>query len=401
MNGLKKGYCRIFQTVFRMTLPFLPYREPEILGGIKEIPKAVQKEGCRHVLVVTGPTMPKRAYFSPLIDALEQSGIQYTVYSKTTANPTVSHVQEGKAIYQREGCDSLIAFGGGSPIDCAKAIGASVVYPSRSMQTLKGTLRVLRRIPLLITIPTTAGSGSETTLTAVITDDQTHHKYTMNSFPLIPRYAVLDPTVTYTLPKQLTATTGMDALTHAIEAYIGRSTTKQTRSMALQAVSLIFQNLKIAYDEPENEAARTAMLKASYLAGCAFSKSYVGYVHAVAHSLGGTYNIAHGLANAVLLPVILEAYGAAVYDKLYDLALAANLASPNESKEQAAKKLIAAIRALNHSMEIPQTVKEIDAKDIPQMAAHADKEANPLYPVPVLWDKDALAAIYEIIREKN
>lgn len=176
-------------------------------------------------------------------------------------------------------------------MDCAKGVGARLARPNKTLAKMEGILHVMHKLPLLIAVPTTAGTGSETTLAAVITDADTHHKYAINDFSLIPHYAVLEPEVTVGLPPQLTSTTGMDALTHAIEAYIGRSTTKQTRSAAIEAIQLILRYLPAAYKNGQNRIARKQMLRASYLAGTAFTKSYVGYVHAVAHSLGGQYGI--------------------------------------------------------------------------------------------------------------
>ena len=251
---------------------------------------------------------------------------------------------------------------------------------------MEGILKVNRRLPLLFAIPTTAGTGSETTLAAVIVDSATRHKYPINSFPLIPRYAVLDPRVTLTLPPFLTATTGMDALTHAVEAYIGRSTTSGTRSDAIKAVQLIFANIRIAYENGNDLKARRNMLYASYLAGCAFTKSYVGYVHAVAHSLGGKYNVPHGLANAVLLPHVLRAYGDSATKKLTELAHAVSL--------ETAEDFICAIEEMQKDLNIPATIPEIQAEDIPALAAYADKEGNPLYPVPKLMNAKELEQFY-------
>lgn len=178
----------------------------------------------------------------------------------------------------------------------------------------------------------------------MITDAKTRHKYAINDFPLIPRYAVLDPKVTLSLPPFITATTGMDALTHAVEAYIGNSTTPGTRKNALDAVRLIFENLDTAYTDGQNIEARRNMLRASYFAGCAFTKSYVGYVHAVAHSLGGKYNVPHGLANAVILPMVLETYGDSITHKLRNLAVAAGLCDKNEDDKTASRMFIDAVK---------------------------------------------------------
>ena len=314
-------------------------------------------------------------------------------------NPTVQNVEEARTLYIRENCEALIAFGGGSSMGCAKAVGARIAYPKKTLQKMKGLLRVLRRIPPLVAIPTTAGTGSEVTVTAVITDSERQHKYTMNNFTMIPSYAVLDPAVTFTLPPSLTATTGMDALTHAVEAYIGGSTTKETRTLALEAVRLIFANIETAYKDGNDYTARKNMLHAAYIAGIAFSQSYVGYIHAVAHSLGGQYNIPHGLANAVLMPIVLEDYGAAVYKKLHALGVAAGVAAETDSEKIGAEKFIAAIRALNRNMGIPETLTGIRKADIPVMAKHAAKEANPLYPVPVLMNAKELETFYHKVAD--
>lgn len=279
-------------------------------------------------------------------------------------------------------------------MDCAKAVGARVAYPNKVVGQMKGILRILRKIPTLIAIPTTAGTGSEVTLAAIITDSAKHHKYALMSFPLIPRYAVLDAALTYSLPPHLTATTGMDALTHAVEAYIGQSTTRRMRSLALQAVALVFDNIEIAYMDSQNHQARENMLHAAYKAGVAFSESYVGYIHAVAHSLGGQYGTPHGLANAVLMPYVLDAYGKSVYKKLHQLGMAAGVCDENDSHEAGAKAFIRAIRELNARMGIPEKLPGIQKEDIPTMAKHAEREANPLYPVPKLMTKKELEVFY-------
>lgn len=394
MNLTQKICCRIYQTAFHLALPILPYREPELYGSIAELEQLLKQLGTESILLVTDHYLRGAGITAPMERMLKGSGIHCAVYDSTCPNPTVHNVEEARALYEREKCQCLIAIGGGSSIDCAKAVGARIAYPKKSMDQLKGNLRVLRKIPTLIAIPTTAGTGSEVTLTAVITDAEKHHKYTLNAFPLIPRYAVLDPEVTFTLPPALTATTGMDALTHAVEVYIGRSTSKQTREMALEATRLVFGNIKKAYAHGTDRQARSNMLRAAYLAGAAFSKSYVGYVHAVAHSLGGQYNIPHGLANSVLLPLFLEAYGPCIHKKLYELAVAAGIASPSDTNQAAAEKFITTIRDLNRRMNIPETLQGIREEDIPTMAHHAHREANPLYPVPVLMGQKQLEQFY-------
>lgn len=394
MNPIKKAYCRTFQTAFKLALPVLPYRKPTIIKSIRNIPEVLQKKKCKSVLIITDSGITSLGLTRFLEETLLENEISYTLYDETVANPTTTNVADAVELYHRHDCSALIGFGGGSSMDCAKAVGACIARPHISLTKMKGILKVRKRLPLLIAIPTTAGTGSETTLAAVITDAETRHKYAINDFPLIPRYAVLDPKVTLSLPPSITATTGMDALTHAVEAYIGRSTTPGTRKDALMAVALIFRNLDDAYEDGTNLEARRNMLKASYYAGCAFTKSYVGYVHAVAHSLGGEYNVPHGLANAILLPFVLEAYGPAIYKKLSTLAVAAGLADENTPQDEAAIRFIDAIKAMKKRFRIGNTISAIRKEDIPKLARYADKEGNPLYPVPVLMDARKLESFY-------
>ena len=397
MNTLRKIYCRAFQKAFHIAIPFLPYRKPKIAGSVKELPEIIMRHKCTHVLIITDGGIMKLGLTRRLEKALKEAGIPYTIYDKTVANPTTVNVREALELYHREGCDAIIGFGGGSSMDCAKAVGACSVKPNQSLAQMKGILKVHTKLPLLMAVPTTAGTGSETTLAAVITDADTRYKYAINDFPLIPRYAVLDPKVTLSLPPFITATTGMDALTHAVEAYIGNSTTIDTRRDALKAVKLIFENIDIAYEHGDNIQARRNMLHASFYAGCAFTKSYVGYVHAVAHSLGGQYNVPHGLANAILLPLVLREYGSCIDKKLHKLAIAAGLADKNTPDHEAAELFIQAIEEMKERFGIVNIVNEIQETDIPKLAHYADKEANPLYPVPKLMDASELEKFYYML----
>lgn len=401
MNFFQKVYCRVFQTAFHLALPFLPYRTPKIMESIEQVHPLLRELGIRSVLLVTDHGLRDSKVTAQLEALLSQGEIHCVVFDQTQANPTVHNVEAARRMYLDGHCEALIAFGGGSSIDCAKAVGARIAYPKKELRQLKGLLRVLRRLPTLIAIPTTAGTGSEVTVTAVITDSDTKYKYTMNNFTMIPHYAVLDPKVTYTLPPHLTATTGMDALTHAVEAYIGNSTTKETRKLSLDAVRLIFENIESAYHNGHDHTARANMLLASHMAGIAFSKSYVGYIHAVAHSLGGQYNIPHGLANSVLMPYVLSVYGKTVHRKLHQLAVAAGVSSPSDNHCDSAEKFIDAIRNLNQRMGIPETLSGIQNADIPKMSKHAAAEANPLYPVPKLMNAKELEQFYAQVAQRS
>lgn len=397
MNTIRKIYCRAFQACFRAALPVLPYREPEILENMEELGEVLARKGKTKALIVTDKGISELGLVKGLTDALEKANVAYTVYDDTVPNPTIDNVEQARAVYLEHGCSAIIAFGGGSSIDCAKAAGARIAKPRQPVRKMRGLLKIHRKLPTLVAIPTTAGTGSETTLAAVITDAATHHKYPINDFFLIPRYAVLDYRVTTGLPKQITATTGMDALTHAVEAYIGGSTTKLTRRMAEEAVCLIRDNLKQAYDDGEDAKARESMLHAAYCAGIAFTRSYVGYVHGVAHSLGGRYGVPHGLANAVILPWFLEEYGASCEKRLGQLARNCKIAGREADDRTASEIFVKWVRELNCSMGIPEFIDGIREEDIPQMAAHADRESNPLYPVPRLMDRRELADMYRRI----
>ena len=398
MHPVKKIYCRAFQTVFRIAIPVLPYRKPQTLDGLRSIPGILKEKKADSVVLVTDENLRKLGLTKRLEEFLAEAGIACHVYDKVVPNPTTDNVEAARAVYIAGKCKAIIAFGGGSPMDCAKATAARIARPHKSLPKMKGLLKVMKPTPTIIAVPTTAGSGSETTLAAVITNSENHHKYVINDFVLIPKYAVLDPAVTASLPKHVASTTGMDVLTHAVEAFIGRSTTKDTRADAIEATRLVFENLENACTVNDEESRRN-MLHASFLAGSAFTKSYVGYVHAVAHTLGGAYNVPHGLANAVLLPNVLEAYGEAAEERLSILANVIGLSGNTE--EEKAKLFIKAIREMNRRLDIPTVIEELQEEDIPRLAKLADAEANPLYPVPVLWDAKELESLYYTVLKED
>ncbi|MBR2891279.1 MAG: iron-containing alcohol dehydrogenase [Bacilli bacterium] len=398
MNFLKKIYCRTFQFCFKIAYPFLPYKEPVILNSLKELCLNIKEHNYQNVLLITDKGIRCHGITKPLEEELKNNDINCIVFDETVANPTTLNVSTAKDLYIKNQCQCLIAFGGGSAMDCTKAVGALIARPNKSLDKLKGLLKIRKKTPLIYAIPTTAGTGSEVTIASVITNEVTHHKYTLMDFNLIPSCAVLDPSVTYSLPKHLTATTGMDALTHAIEAYIGKSNTKYTRKVAIDAIRLILDNIEVAYNEPNNYEARKNMLYASYLAGIAFTRSYVGYVHAIAHSLGGQYNLPHGLLNAIILPKVLKVYDKSIYKQIHKLCVMLNISKKNDLKHDSFNKFINKIIQLNHNLGIKDHIEEINTNDILLMATHADKEANPLYPVPKLMDKKELMKIYRILK---
>ncbi len=395
MNIFRKAYCRVYQFIFKVALPFLPYREPQILESDDEVLRILKSKGNKKVLFVTDKNLRGLGLTAALEKTLSDGGLEVSLFDEVLPNPTISQIEAGLKIYLSEGCDSIIALGGGSVMDCAKIIGARSVKPKQPVSKMKGLLKIGKKLPTLVAIPTTAGTGSETTLAAVITDDKTHHKYPINDFNLIPHYALLDYHLTLGLNKKITSTTGMDALTHAVEAFIGKSTTRKTRKAALESIKLIHENLEKVYDDGSNAESRQKMLKASYLAGVAFTKSYVGYSHAIAHSLGGKYGVPHGLANAIILPVILKEYGKSAYSKLSEIAIHIGIGAKENSAQENAEKFIAWIEELNAHFEIPCVVDALKSEDIEELSKIADKEGNPLYPVPKLMDAKELARVYE------
>ena len=372
----------------RFTLPRDLYHGKGAMENLKNL------KGSKAVIVVGGSAMKKNGFLQKAESYLKEAGMEVKIIEGVEPDPSVTTVMNGAAVMAEFQPDWIVAIGGGAAIDCAKAVGARVAYPKRTVNQLGGKLKVWRKLPTLIAIPTTAGTGSEATLASMITDSSTHRKYAIMSFPLIPHYAVLDASLTYSLPPHLTASTGVDALTHAVEAFIGRSTTNETRKLALEATKLVFENVEKAYLNGNNHAARENMLYAAHKAGIAFSKSYVGYIHALAHSLGGKYGTPHGLANAVLMPYVLQAYGKKVYKKLHRLGIAAGVATKEDAPAAGAIKFINAVKALNADMNIPDKLSGIKKEDIEALTKHAEKEANPLYPVPVLMTKKELESFY-------
>ena len=400
MHPLKKLYCRAYQACFKVAQPILPYREPKILNDTALIADLLDEKRISSVLIVTDRQITALGLMNRMLAALDAHGIHYAIYDETVPNPTIRNIEGARQMYIDHNCSAIIGFGGGSPIDCAKVTGARIVKPRQSVRKMRGLLHIHKRLPLLIAVPTTAGTGSEVTVAAVITDDERQYKCPINDFSLIPHYAVHDYRVTTGLPRHITATTGIDTLTHAVEAYIGHSTTAYTREMAEKAVTLVVRYLKRAYDDGNDREARENMQYAAYCGGVAFTRSYVGYVHGLAHALGGQYGMPHGLTNAIILPHFLEAYGETCYDRLGRLARKCGIADPDENNVLAARRFIYWIKDMNRAMQIPEYIPSIREEDIPVMAHHADRECNPLYPVPKLMNAKELEIMYYIIMGK-
>lgn len=381
---------------------FLPWRVAERVSGAgcsSRIPEILKKENVKKVMVVTGRHVGN-SLAAAIIENVIANGIEAVCYDRVEPNPTNVMAEEIRDMYLGENCDGFLAVGGGSPIDAAKCAAAMISRPQKKPGQLRGLIKVLVKVPPFIAVPTTAGTGSETTLASVITDAETRHKYAIMDPVLIPKVAVLDPELTRELPPDITATTGMDALTHALEAYLcWTNTTKRSNAWAKEATVLIFRYLEKAYADGGDMQAREMMQDAAFKAGWAFGRAGVGNVHAIAHTLGGLYNTPHGLANAVILPIVLEDYGKAAYGKLAEMAELTGVMTEG-TKEEKAKAFIAEIYDMNKRMGIPAGFDFIKDEDIPQMVEWAKSEANPTYPVPVVYDSERFTKVIGIIREK-
>mgnify|MGYP002771116495 FL=1 len=392
--------CRVFQAVLKIGNCCMGYRMPEYLEGpgkIRELGTFLREKKINDVLVVTGTGMVRRGQVQPMLEGFQQAGIRYHVIAFEHPDPTSLDVEQGFRAYREQNCRAIVALGGGSRIDCAKAIAAKAAHPGKTVAQLQGLMKVHKPIVPFVAIPTTAGAGSETTVAAVITDAQTHRKAAINDPFLIPRYAVLDPELTVDLPPYTTATTGMDALAHAVEAYTNHTyNTKLEDRLAKEAVRLIHDNLLTAYTHGDDLQARQNMQRAAFYAGRAFTRGCVGYVHAIGHTLGGLYGVSHGLAMAVLLPHVMRAYGTAAQKRLAELAAVCGISRNTDA--QLAEGFLRWMEQTNAAIGIPKGFDMIRDEDIDQMITWAKKEANPLYPVPVVWGREELRRVIEGIR---
>lgn len=401
----RRSYSRAFQFILYIGSFFLPWPRPKLLKGegcIKNVPSLLKKNNLCRSLLVTDEGLMKIGLMNSLINCLEAEGLVVTVYGKVQPNPTVGIIEDAVALYKENQCDHIIGFGGGSAIDSAKVVGARIARPKKSIRKMKGLFGVLWKLPPVIAIPTTAGTGSECTLAAVVSCRERKEKYALEDPFLFPPYAVLDPQLTVNLPRFVTATTGIDTLTHGIESYLSIFQTRQTEKDAIQAIKLTFKYLQRAFDTGEDLEAREKMQEAAYLGGLAFTRAYVGNVHAVAHALGGFYNVPHGYANAVALPFVLDAYGSSVHKKLAHLADEVGLSA--DSLKEKATAFISAVKHLNAAMDIPPTLGPkypVQNEDIEKMAEHAFREATPLYPVPVIFSKADFVDIFKKVSDSD
>lgn len=390
---------RIRQALFSPVQKIQLYIQPKMIKGehaLLDLIDVLKKQHLTHYMIVTTPGFIKRGTLQSFFDALNQNDIQYSIFHDVKPDPDISDVEMLKEMYIKDGCQALIAIGGGSVIDCSKAALACVQMKKLDVTTVLHTGRVSKQLPLLIAVPTTAGTGSEVTAGAVITDPIKKRKYALSHLFLIPKYAVLDSSLLVSLPSKMTAYTGMDALTHAIEAYINCFNNRKTNEYALCAIKSIFQYLVPSFEDGLNKHYRLELLEASYNAGVAISNNYVGYVHAIAHGIGGMYHLQHGMINATILPIVLEEYGSAVVSKLAKIADVVGITGANDQDKST--QFIQKLKDLNQIFTIPTSIPEIQEEDIHYLAIGAEKEGNPSYPTPVTWNVEQFEKVIRKIK---
>ncbi len=330
-------------------------------GGVKKLGDEIKTMGGRKVLVVTDPGVKRSGLLEKPIESLTQAGIPYIIFSEVEPNPSGETVQRGFGLLKQEKCDLLVAIGGGSSIDAAKAIGVLATNPGPLMQ-YEGANKIPGAIPSLVAIPTTAGTGSEVTGAAVITDKARKYKCSIRSPLLIPKVALLDPELLCTLPPPVLAATGMDAFTHAYEAFVSTFTNPVSQGLAYDSMRIIGKNLRQFYANPDNLEAAAYMLLASTMAGMAFYNGRVGIVHAMAHPLGGFFDIPHGVANAILLPHCMEFSRLAVPGLFVRIGEALGACKKGAGDEEASKMAVQAVREMMDDIHIPKGLKEVGAK---------------------------------------
>jgi alcohol dehydrogenase len=364
---------------------YIPIPTPTLLvgpGSSARMASAVAGFGHKHVLIVTDAMIVKLGLLKGITDALDAAGTRYTVFDEITPDAPIPLIERGMAAFRKARADAIIAVGGGSSMDASKAIAIACANSGKHLRDLAGYFKGFKSPCEIYAVPTTAGTGSEVTVAAVIADRERHSKLVIVDPRLVPKMAALDAALMVGLPAPITAATGMDALTHAVESFVGQWATPYTNGMALAATGMIFENLRTACTDGKNLAARENMALAATYAGIAFTRANVGYVHAIAHQFGGKYHTPHGLANAIMLPHVLKFSLSSIRPQLAELAKRAKIGSPHDSVPNLADAFVAAVEQMNADIGIPTTLGALQEKDIPALAKAACHEAETGYPVP-------------------
>lgn len=398
LNFFKLIYHRFINFMTKIALYFYIPKYPTLYNCPPNFLDTIKPTSY---LLVVGRHLSKTAYFENIKKLLSEKKATFAEFSEVSPNPTVENVEKGKDVFIKNNCKEIIAIGGGSVLDCAKGI-AAVAYSKKPISKYKGYFKVLHKVPKITAIPTTCGTGSETTFASVIRDEKKDEKYAIVSGKIFPSKALLDPNLLLDLPNKILASTSMDALTHAIESYLNMTASRASKKESVEAIQLIFDNLEKAYDDPTNIEYKVKLLYASFLAGKAFNRGLVGSVHALSHALGGKYNIGHGETNARLLPVFLKYYIFKSYKKMGKLY---NKVTDEKTSDlhESAYNLILRIDSLNKKFGFTPKIKELKKEDIDEIALHAYKESIKIYPCPILFSLEQYKIILRtlIVEEKD
>ncbi len=392
---MKILYYKFMAFVVTWLLRLLPRNLPIVYAGsgsAETLAGQVKILGFDKVLIVTDEFLGGSGILDGIKAKLEATGVEFVVFDGVLPDPAFDQVQAGEALFRKEGCQAVIAVGGGSVLDAGKMIAMLNTNPW-PLDKFDGVQKCKKPGRPLFAIPTTAGTGSEITLAAIIADPVVHRKVPIADTKLIPNYVALDAEIMKGMPPGITAATGMDALTHAVESYLSKASTESTEQQAKAAVGLIFQFLQRAYQDGSDMEAREGMALASFYAGSAFSRTSVGYVHGIAHQLGRVCGTPHGVANAMVLPEVLAAYGDCVHGRLADLARLVGLGENGDSQAQLAGLFIQAIIDLRQKLELPLKPEGLKAGDIAGIIDEAISEAGGLYPVPRYMSEDEIRII--------
>jgi len=394
---MANGYAKIRVRALGFAARLLPAPTPFIYtgpGSSIELARLIADRGARSVLVVTDAVLLKLEVVAPVLRALEELGLQVHVFSEVQPDPTMEVVMAGVARLKESGADAVLAVGGGSPIDAAKAMIGCHANGCRP-DALDGYFKVRGPVMPFFAIPTTAGTGSEVTIASVVSDPAAQRKFAIADNKLVPLAVALDPTLMVGLPPAVTAATGMDALTHAVESYVSTLATPATLGFSLAATRAIVRDLPRAFDQGGDLEARQSVAVASCQAGLAFTRASVGYVHGIAHQLGAIYHLPHGLVNAVVLPHVLDFYLDAASRRIAELARACRLGKAGDSEALLARAFVAEVRRLNAHMNIPPCLDQISSGDVAEIVDRALAESHGTYPVPKYMSRADCTAVVE------
>jgi alcohol dehydrogenase class IV len=430
--GIGNKGSKLLQAGFSLISRTFTRRRAALVSGSgcrNEIVGLLEKYSVSKPLVITNANLATLGVSGMVTDVIASGGLDFAFFSEIEENPTVSTVNKIRLLYNQDDCDGIVAIGGSAVIDAAKAGGARIAHPTKSVLRMSGFMKIRKKLPVIIAVPVAAGAGSETSGAAFITEKKSRRLNILLDKSLIPRCTLLDPDLTRSLRPSLIAAAGLDALSHAVETLLSRTTlSRECREYAYDAARLIFTHLEHAARDPENIEGRLALMEASYKAGVAYMRLGVGNLHAIAHSIGGMYDIPQGIVAAVLLPTMLESYGSAVYRALASIFKAidlghcapragrADLVSTDEasspstpytpngrnpagkpfsrtSQTQYAQGFIQAIRELNRRMYVPDLIEEVKPEDISRLAQRALKAVRSAYPVSVPMSRSDFSRI--------